>query len=283
MTIDSVFAIGGKYVLTYQWIPADSGMASLTFEMPTVVSASNANEDLDIDISVRNAKYVPPTDVACEIDNGARHTVSAVSEAGETEALSFLEAMESMRFHATVTKDGQITAFSANGILCDALDEEFGLSGGKARKAALAGRFRSILEALIDYLPPGPLAVGETWQVVRPCVYPPDEYEAYMLTGALSLWEKSMCHIERVDPAKEGEVITVEWKGFRSGPVFPPDYAKAPEYYYDIQGAMHISTPRPTSLQIRTEVTPKRREQSGDDALYGTSVELIELKSSSDS
>jgi len=135
----------------------------------------------------------------------------------EEEIRNLKEEIGAVDFLATVSEGGTIAGFAAQGKALEAFRKIEDPEYREAHQQHQSGKFRSILEDSLAYLPNKPVRVGQTWEVARPQIFPYNEFAVGMLIGCAAVWEKATCRLEAVRDTPDGQVAVIKVTGHREG------------------------------------------------------------------
>jgi hypothetical protein len=181
---------------------------------------------------------------------------------------SLKDSIELADFAATMADGRRLADFAPRGKVLDALQKVKDSKERAGQELYLTGRYRSLLEDTVAYLPPQAVMAGQSWRVERKEVVPLHLYATYMLTGGIVLTESSECTFEGVHDSPQGRVAVIKVRG-RRVPTPPPSGegpATQPGKFFETRGEVQVNpdTGALVSLRLESTLVWKDKDSPGD-------------------
>jgi len=197
----------------------------------------------------------------------------------EQQVAELKEMIKGVDFVATIDDGGRIVGFTGRGKALEDLKNMPDAKERALRERYMGGKYRSVLDDSLAYLPSQPVRVGQSWKVSRPEVFPIHEYAIGMLTGCASLSEKATCRLDSVCDTPEGRIAVIKMSGRRDAvPEF--QVAGKPTGAYLVSGGeiqVNLTTGRLVSLRIESKAHWKSDKDDHPEAVFTDSLTLAPL------
>jgi hypothetical protein len=207
-------------------------------------------------------------------------TDSQKPKADPAELRQIRNDMQAGVFAAVLTESGNVVGFENKGKVPEELANMPDIEMQRAVAEAFVGRYRTFLEHTVAYLPRQAVHVGQTWEVLRPRVFPASVFDIGSIAGSLVLSEKATCRLESVRDTPEGRLAVIKFTGRRVGVPLCSAAVKPPGGFgsLDSRGEIEVNLTKACLVSLRIVSTfGTGRPGSPDRGSAGSFIDVLSL------